>query len=254
MKNGAQNKGNNPQAIKKNNVPLQLTLPPEAVERLSKAGIRCTPEVTLEYQRAAGRYVLRARESGGAVKEMGRYVGYCGDRGERLPWFVRPDSVVSNGDHAIVIAPALVSIEVFRFERTYELLIARHTIGEAQARRRAPVTTQVVFRGWQGQLPLDLIDRDKALAGKIAPEFFTRAGEPRQIPAQYVEAVQCVVRGANCQQCTHCHLLVPKPAAAAPATAAIAAGAATTAARETTLTGSDVSTQGQPDSVTAEVA
>jgi hypothetical protein len=66
---------------------------------------------------------------------MGRYVGFCGDGGERLPWFVRPDSVVSNGDHAIVIAPALVSIEVFRFERTYELLIARHTIGEAQARK-----------------------------------------------------------------------------------------------------------------------
>ena len=104
MKKGAQGKRNNPQAIKKNNVSLRLTLPPEAVERLTKAGIRCTPEVTLEYQRAAGRYVLRGRESGGAVKEMGRYVGFCGEGGERLPWFVRPDSVVSNGDHAIVIA------------------------------------------------------------------------------------------------------------------------------------------------------
>ena len=252
MKKSTENSGNNSQAIKKNHVPLRLTLPSEAVERLSKAAIRCTPEVTLEYQRAAARYVLRARESGGAVRELGRYVGYCGQGGERLPWFVRPDSVVSNGDHAVVIASALVSIEVFRFQRTYELLIARHTIGEAQARKRPPVTTQVVFRGWQGQLPLDLIDRDKGLAGKIAPEFFTRAGEPRQIPAQYVEAVHCVVRGANCQQCTHCHLLVPKlAAAAAPATAA---DAATTAAGETTASESDVSTQEQPDSVTAEVA
>jgi hypothetical protein len=121
MKKGNQDRGNNSQAIKKNKVPLRLTLPPEAVERLTQAGIRCAPEVTLEYQRAAGRYVLRARESGGAIKQMGRYVGFCGDGGERLSWFVRPDSVVSNGDHAIVIVPALVSIEVFRFERTYEL-------------------------------------------------------------------------------------------------------------------------------------
>jgi hypothetical protein len=243
MKKGAQGKGNNPQAIKKNNVPLRLTLPPEAVERLTKAGIRCTPEVTLEHQKAAGRYVLRARESGGAVKEMGRYVGFCGDGGERLPWFVRPDSLVSNGDHAIVIAPALISIDVFRFERTYELLIARHMIGELQARTRPAVTTQVVFRGWQGQLPLDLIDRDKALAGKIAPEFFTRAGEPRQIPAQYVEAVQCVIRGVNCQQCSHCHLLVPKPAAAV-----------ATAAEAATTSESDASAQEQPAPERAEVA
>jgi hypothetical protein len=247
MNNGTQDRGNNSETIKKNNVPLRLTLPPEAVERLTKAGIRCTPAVTLEYQRAAGRYVLRARESGGAVKEMGRYVGFCGDCGERLPWFVRPDSVVSNGDHAIVIAPALVSIEVFRFERTYELLIARHTIGEAQARKRPSVTTQVVFRGWQGQLPIDLIDRDRALAGKIAPEFFTRAGEPRQIPAQYVEAVRCVVRGVNCQQYSHCHLLVPKPAAAAPA-------AAVATAVEATDSESDASAPEQPKPVRAEVA
>ena len=245
MNNG---RGNNFETIKKNYVPLRLTLPPEAVERLTKAGIRCTPEVTLEYQRAAGRYVLRARESGGAVKEMGRYVGFCGVGGECLPWFVRPDSVVSNGDHAIVIAPALVSIEVFRFERTYELLIARHTIGEAQARKRPTITTQVVFRGWQGQLPLDLIDRDKALAGKIAPEFFTRAGEPRQIPAQYVEAVQCVVRGANCQQCSHCHLLVPKPAVAAPVAAVV------TTAEPATASESDASAREQTEPVRAEVA
>ena len=43
MNNG---RGNNSETIKKNNVPLRLTLPPEAVERLTKAGIRCTPEVT----------------------------------------------------------------------------------------------------------------------------------------------------------------------------------------------------------------
>ena len=155
--------------------------------------------------------------------------------------------MVSNGDHGIVIAPALVSIEVFRFERTYELLIVRHTIGEAETRRRPAVITRVLFRGWQGQLPLDLIGTDKTLAGKIAPEFFTRSGEPWQIPAQYVEAVQCVVGAANCQHCAHCHVLVPKAAAAAAATT-------TTVAEAAKAPESVADYQEQPDPAAAAVA
>ena len=76
---------------------------------------------------AAGkRYVLRGRESGGAIHQLGRYVTFCGEQGQRLPWFLRPDSVTPNAEHAIVIAPALVSVEMFRIEHTYELLVARH--------------------------------------------------------------------------------------------------------------------------------
>jgi hypothetical protein len=221
---------------------LRLTLPPEAVKRLGEAGIRCTPEVSLEYQRAPVRYVLRGRESGGAVKQLGRYVSFCGDEGERLSWFIRPDSVVSNGDHAIVIAPTLVSIEVFRFEHTYELLVARHSILAAQQGKRPVIATRVLFRGWQGQLPLDLIEKDQALAGKIAPEFFTRSGEPRQIPAQFVAAVQSVVEAVNCPNCRHCHLLVAKPAAAS------AAPPAEIAAEPV------VDNPGQPEPVAAAVA
>jgi hypothetical protein len=132
-----------------------------------EADIRCTPDISLEYQRAAGRYVLRGRESGGAVKALGPYVSFCAKDGNQLNWFMRPDSLVANGDHAIVIAAALVSIEMFRFEHTYELLIARHTINGTDKNKRPTVSTQLIFRGWQGQLPLDLIERDKALAGTI---------------------------------------------------------------------------------------
>ena len=89
----------------------------------AKAGIYCSPGVTIEFQQATKRHVLRGRESGGATKEFGHYVSFCGEGGERLPWFVRPDSLTANGDHAIVIAPALVSIEALRIEHTYELLI-----------------------------------------------------------------------------------------------------------------------------------
>jgi hypothetical protein len=186
----------------------RLTLPAAAVQRLRKAGIFCTPGITIEFQQASKRHVLRGRESGGAVKEFGHYVTFCGDGGERLPWFVRPDSLTANGDHAIVIAPALVSIEALRVEHTYELLIARHELRAEKEGARPRIWSRVVFRGWQGQLPLDLVEKDRSVAGQIAPEFFTRAGEPRQLPAQFVEAVHAVTAAVSCRQCSHAHFLV----------------------------------------------
>jgi len=199
----------------------RLTLPPAAVKRLREAGIYCSPDVSLEYQRSAGRYILRGRESGGAVKALGRYVSFCDAEGRQLPWFMRPDSLSPNGDHAIVIAPALVSIEMFRFERTYELLIARHAISEEASGKRPVILSSFLFRGWQGQLPLDLIDRDRELAGSIAPEFFDRSGEPRLLPGAFVEAVQAVTKATCCPECTHAHFLIaPQAPAPVPESAA----------------------------------
>jgi len=187
---------------------LRLTLPAAAIRRLREVGIYCTPEISLEFQRTVKRYVLRGRESGGAVKHIGRYVTFCGDQGQRLPWFLRPDSVTPNAEHAIVIAPALVSVEMFRIEHTYELLVARHQVHTVKEGSRPTISSRVVFRGWQGQLPLDLVERDRALAGRIAPEFFTRAGEARQLPAEYVEAVHAVTLGVNCGPCVAPHFLI----------------------------------------------
>jgi len=197
---------------KKMNPLLRLTLPAAAVQRLQKAGIYCTPNITIEFQQATKRHVLRGRESGGAIKQFGHYISFCGETGERLPWFVRPDSLTSNGDHAIVLAPTLVSVEALRVEHTYELLIARHRLRAEKEGARPRIWSQVLFRGWQGQLPLDLVEKDRSVAGKIAPEFFTRAGEARQLPAQFVDAVQAVTAAVNCLSCSHAHLLVaPAP-------------------------------------------
>ncbi len=193
---------------KKENPPMRLMLPSPAVQRLRKGGIYCSPGVTVEFQQATKRHVLRGRESGGATKEFGHYVSFCGEGGERLPWFVRPDSLTANGDHAIVIAPALVSIEALRVEHTYELLIVRHELRAEREGARPRIWSRLVFRGWQGQLPLDLVDKDRSIAGQIAPEFFTRAGEARQLPAQFAEAVHAIVVGVNCRNCSHPHLLV----------------------------------------------
>jgi len=197
---------------KQDNDLLRLKLPANAVQRLRRAGIYCSPGVTIEFQQQTKRHVLRGRESGGATKEFGHYVSFCGLGGERLPWFVRPDSLVANGDHAVVIAPSLVSVEVLRVEHTYELLIARHELRAEREGVRPRVWSKLLFRGWQGQLPLDLVEKDRSVAGQIAPEFFTRAGDVRQLPALFVEAVQAVVLAVNCAECRHPHLLVaPKP-------------------------------------------
>ena len=187
---------------------VRLTLPSAALKRLTEGSIRCIPDVSLEYQRAAKRYVLRGRESGGAVNELGRYVGFCGAEGELLGWFLKPDSLTLNSDHAIVLAPAIASIEMFRYEHTYELLITRHRIVEGGEGMRPKAASEQVFRGWQGQLPLDLVTKDQALAGTIAPEFFDRAGEPRQLPAKFVKPVQAITRAVNCLKCSHAHLLI----------------------------------------------
>jgi hypothetical protein len=48
---------------KKTNPLLRLTLPAAAVDRLRKAGIYCTPNITVEFQHATKRHVLRGRES-----------------------------------------------------------------------------------------------------------------------------------------------------------------------------------------------
>jgi hypothetical protein len=194
---------------------VRLTLPSAALKRLMDVGIRCTPGVSLEYQRAANRYVLRGRESGGAVRELGRYIGFCGAEGEPLPWFLKPDSLTVNADHAIVLAPVIASIEIFRYEHTYELLVMRYRIVEGGEGMRPKAASELVFRGWQGQLPLDLVTKDKALAGSIAPEFFDRAGEPRQLPAKFVKSAQAVTRAVNCVKCSHAHLLI-KPASSPP--------------------------------------
>ena len=51
--------------------------------RLQEVGVLCQPEVSLQYQTLAKRSVLRGVESGGATKEIGRYVTFTKDRALR---------------------------------------------------------------------------------------------------------------------------------------------------------------------------
>ncbi len=51
-----------------------LTLSRRVLRRLNEVGIFAQSQVSLEHQHLAKRYVVRGIESGGAVKDLGRYV------------------------------------------------------------------------------------------------------------------------------------------------------------------------------------
>lgn len=175
--------------------------------RLQEAGIVCQPEVSLQYQMLAKRSVLRGVESGGATKEMGRYCTFCDETGARVAWLQPIDSVAVNGRHAVVIAPSLVSVEVFRVRKTYEVLIAKHSVEQSLEGRRARAEAKVLFRGREGHLPLDLAGNDKQMVAEILPEFFNKAGERIEVPPEFIGVLKAAVGGANCVGCTHQHYL-----------------------------------------------
>ena len=113
-----------------------IALARRVLRRLDEVGIFAQPSVSLEHQHLAGRYVVRGIESGGAVKEIGRYVTFCGPDGEPLAYLHPVDAIGVNGVHAVVIAPVLVRIELFRAGRTCQLLITKHQPGKAENSRR----------------------------------------------------------------------------------------------------------------------
>src|ERR1700758_925255 len=55
-----------------------LTFPAETREQVRKTGIRCRPQLEIVYQQRANEWKLRGEESGGAVADLGHYVGFVG--------------------------------------------------------------------------------------------------------------------------------------------------------------------------------
>jgi hypothetical protein len=178
--------------------------------KLQKVGIRVEAGVSIEYQELARRYVLRGRESGGATTELGAYCSFVASDGQPLGWTQRIDTIAVNMDHAVVIAPALVRVEVLRVEHTYDVLITRHSLGSPEEQGRKPrLINEIVFHGRLGQLALDLWARDKELRGSVCPAFLTRSGEPLTLPEAFEDSVKQAVAGACCIGCRrHTHVLV----------------------------------------------
>ena len=182
-----------------------LTFTPAVINRLRKLAIYGQPQLSLEHQGRAKRYVVRGVESGGATDDVGYYVSFAGENGEPLPWLQTLDSLTVNGPHAVVIAPVLTRIEVLRIARTYELCITRHRPVAVEARQRPKLEAEEVFRGEHGYLALELWGKDKDLRGCVRPQFFTRSGEEIELPFRFDEAVKAATSGANCVACPHPH-------------------------------------------------
>jgi hypothetical protein len=182
-----------------------LTLPKRALHRLNEVGIFAQSYVSLEHQHLALRYVVRGIESGGAVREIGRYVTFCGPAGEPLPCLHPIDVIGVNGVHAVVIAPILARIELFRIGRTCQLLITRHEPGKVEDGRRPPLENRVLFRGVNGFLDAEQGDKESDLGYPAVPRFWSRAGEEREIPARFAAAVRAATLGSSCCGCSHTH-------------------------------------------------
>jgi hypothetical protein len=199
-----------------------LTLSRRVLRRLNAVGIIAQSQVSLEHQHLAKRYVVRGIESGGAVKDLGRYVTFCGPDGEPLPYLHPIDAIGVNGVHAVVVAPVLARIELFRAGRTCQLLITRHAPGNAENGRRPPLENRVLFRGVNGLVELDLLGTGSDLAGRsVMPEFWSRAGETLGIPPVFVAAVAAATKAVCCVGCSHSHYLVTPIADAAGAGASV---------------------------------
>lgn len=181
----------------------RLTLPKAVMRRLEASGVYCQTWVTAERQARSDRWVLRGVESGGSTKEIGRYVSFFSEDGSRLVWLQKLDRVGSNGLHAVVVGPELLSVEMARVGQTYQLLVARHRLGSISG-KRPPVESTIVFRGIDGQLSPELLKQG------LAPEFFTRGGEVKPIPEEFADSVKAVTAGVSCVNCRHCHGLIDK--------------------------------------------
>lgn len=193
-----------------------LRLPQIALKRLRDAGIYCQPTVSVEHQNLAKRYVVRGVESGGAVADLGAYSSFVGERGEPLAWIQRVDSIGVNGVHAIVVAPVLIRLEMLRIERTYDLLITRHSLAGTAGNTRPRLESSILFYGRRGSLEMELWGNDVAFRGAVWPAFCTRGGEGVVVPNEFQEAASRITSAVCCLGCRHCHLLGPGLTAALP--------------------------------------
>jgi hypothetical protein len=194
-----------------------LTFTQAVIDRLRKVGIYGQPQLSLEHQGRAKRYVVRGVESGGATADVGYYVSFAGENGEAMSWLQTLDSLTVNGPHAVVIAPVIARIEMLRIARTYELCITRHRPVAVEVGHRPKLHAEELFRGAQGYLALELWGKDKDLNGCVRPQFFTRSGEEIELPDGFAEAVKAVTSGVTCLNCSHPHYsrLVAPPLAGA---------------------------------------
>jgi len=181
-----------------------------ALRALEKRGIYCQTSISVEHQHLAKRYVLRGVESGGAVSDMGRYCAYLNMDGTPVPWLQPIDSISGNGRHAIVVAPELIRVEMFRVGRTYELAITRHVLKANDGRPKPTMESTLLFRGRDGlRAEYVMAKHHRSLRERIAPSFFSESGEIREMPGSFEEAIKSVTSALSTVPCKGACIAIP---------------------------------------------
>ena len=183
-----------------------LSLPSETREQIRTTGIRCRPQLEIVYQAKSKQWKLRGEESGGAVELLGHYVGFVHTDGVAIHWLQRVQNFIPNGVHAIVVTGELVRVEMFRYEKTYDLLITRHWL-QAEGYKRPELRSRILFFGRNGSLETELWGKDSAFRGGAMPRFYKRNGEPGGPESTWVDAAAKATEGVCCPGCRHSHLL-----------------------------------------------
>jgi hypothetical protein len=89
------------------------------------------------------------------------------------------------------LAERMVRIEMLRSARSWELAITLHTLSHIPERVRPQIVSKPLFRGSDGVLSVDLWkDERRGLRGKLAPIFYSRAGEVLPFPPPSEEAIR----------------------------------------------------------------
>lgn len=220
-----------------------------ALRVLKDEAIFAHSPVSVQHQHLAHRYVIRGLESGGAVRELGRYVTFAGEDGRALECLHPVEAIGFNGIHAVVIAEALVRVDMLRKGQTYELLITRHVLGEPKNGNRPQLETTILFRGIHGRIELELCGKDKSRASSVLPTFYSLAGEAVPIPGNFVGVVRAAVRGVNCIRCVHSHYLRPRSATALAAAGEQSAAAAAPQAPTNADDGKETATSTRVDTI-----
>jgi hypothetical protein len=183
-----------------------LTLPEATRKEIRKTGIFSRTSIQLVYQQQARRWALRGEEAGGAVASIGHYVGFSGIDGRPLAWMQRIQNFMPNGVHAVVIAPELCRVEMFRYENTYDVLITKHSVSN-QGSARPQIENSIVFFRRAGTLATELWGKDSAFRGGAVPRFFKKNGEEELPPNAFIDALLKVTEAVCCVGCKHSHLL-----------------------------------------------
>lgn len=192
-----------------------LRFPAQVLKRLQRTGISAEPAISIEYQHLSRQYVIRGTESGGAVANLGAYVGFVGPSGDNLPPLQQAQSIARNGVHAIVVAFELVRVQIFRVDQTCDLLVTGHQLKAVEHRSRPKLESTILFHGIQGTLPSALVTGGSSEVPAV-PVFHTKSGDPMAIPGQFHEAVRHACIGSFCIGCSHIHVLAAELRAVQP--------------------------------------